>query len=134
MIAFSYDRAGLLYYLHRAGFTGQIVSFPSWLDTQVGWVDTEADLARELTPEVERLLAKCRTQHARSRQVFLLIDYHAWNQEGPRHAVNRHLLDALVAAGYEALPGFPEAKIWRLERGTAPAGQGASSAGGGVAP
>ena len=134
VIAFSYDRAGLFYYLHRAGFAGEIVSFPSWLDTQVGWVDTETDLARDLTPEVEQLLAKCRARHARGGQVFLLTDYHDWNHEGPRHAVNRHLLEALVTEGYEALAAFPEAKIWRLERGTTPAGQGASSAGGGASP
>ena len=66
--------------------------------------------------------------------MFLLTDYHDWGNDGPRNAVNRHLLDALVEQGYEAIVVFPEAGIWRLERGAAAAPQGAFSAGGGAAP
>ena len=131
VIAFSYDRDGLLYYLHRAGFAGEIVSFPSWLDGQVGWVDTATDLARiaigELEPDLERLLTDCRHRLGEGHQVFRLSDYYDWDNAGPRNAVNHYLLDALVAHGYEAIAVFPNARIWRLERGTVPTDQGTSS-------
>jgi hypothetical protein len=45
VVAFSYDRDYLQYYLYRAGFAGRLSAYPSWLERQMGWLDTDADLA-----------------------------------------------------------------------------------------
>jgi hypothetical protein len=109
VITFSYDRDYLLYYLHRAGFAGETVSFPSWLDRQVGWLDTPADLdparAGALAGDAESLLRRIAETRSSNGRVLILEDsLNRPGQPGPRTSVNEHLLTRLRNAGYHARP------------------------------
>ncbi|HNQ22380.1 MAG TPA: glycosyltransferase family 39 protein [Phycisphaerae bacterium] len=117
-IAFSYDRDYLLYYLHRAGFAGRIISFPTWLDEQIGWVDTEADLARAATGaldrEVERVLREVEGCRAQGDRVFLLGDSLDPLGTGPREVLHQRLFRALREGKYDTLAADSEHHIWEL--------------------
>ncbi len=103
VVALSYDRDNLLYHLDRYGFVGDILSFPSWLDNQIGWVDTEADLAAaqdgRLQRDAETLTASIREVLAQKGKVFLLLDWLDPNGTGERGPLNRALADTLTRAG-----------------------------------
>jgi hypothetical protein len=118
VIAFSYDRDYLQYYLHRAGFQADIASFPSWLERQVGWVDTEADLAREraglLEQDAARLIERIGAVLARDGQVWILGDSIAPAGKGARGRINERLLGAIANTGYTLEVIDPELMIARL--------------------
>ncbi|MBI4719538.1 MAG: glycosyltransferase family 39 protein [Planctomycetes bacterium] len=106
VIAFSYDRDYLRYDLHRAGFRGRIVSFPSWLELQLGWVDTRSDLSPErmarLPEDAQALLGIIHDVLARDGRVWLLAD--SMDRAGSaydRRPINGALLQALRDAGFE---------------------------------
>ncbi|MHC4698180.1 MAG: glycosyltransferase family 39 protein [Planctomycetota bacterium] len=111
-ITFSYDRDYLLYYLHRAGFTGRIVGFPSWLNQQVGWVDLEPELTPDkvasLTEDTAAFVEDVNAVIEQGSSVWLLLDSHEHrvNAQGrrvswPRAEINRFLADALADAGLQ---------------------------------
>jgi hypothetical protein len=124
VITFSYDRDHLQYYLHQAGSQGQIVSYPSWLQSQIGWVDTEADLAPERGAAFDRdtalQLELIESVAARGGQVFLLADSLDPEGTGPRAAINRRLLKATAEAGYEGQSVDSNLLILRLRRASKP--------------
>ena len=108
VIAFSYDRDYLLYYLHRVGFAGRIVSYPSWLDRQIGWVDTEADLAPDRSELViqdafERV-ALIDLATAQGGRVWLLDDSIEARGGKARTWINARFLTAVATAGYVTRP------------------------------
>ena len=102
VVALSYDRDYLLYYLNRFGFAGKIVSFPSWLDHQIGWVDTDADIAAvqdgRLQRDAETLTASIREVLAQEGRVYLLLDWLDPNGTGERGPLHRALADTLTQA------------------------------------
>lgn len=104
VVAFSYDKDYLAYYLYRAGFDARIVSFPSWLDRQVGWVDTDADLApghaERLKRDAAERVAEVEATKAGGGRVFLLVDSLATATDHPRYAIAEYLLRALRNAGF----------------------------------
>ena len=107
VIALSYDRDYLLYYLHRADFVGEIMSFPSWLDRQVGWLDTRADTeaarSESLDGDADSLLLRITETISANRKVFILEDsMNRPGNPGPRTIINEHLLARLREAGYRA--------------------------------
>ncbi|UCE58651.1 MAG: glycosyltransferase family 39 protein [Phycisphaerales bacterium] len=103
VVTFSYDRDYLLYYLHRAGFAGRIVSYPSWLDGQIGWLDTAADLETDtdvsLSDAAGRVGEIDSTLRAGNR-VWFLLDSHELRGRSVRSEINDVLLDALAGAGF----------------------------------
>lgn len=101
VIALSYDRAYLRYYLHRAGFRGEIVSFPGWLDLQVGWLDTSSDLMRrpEVQSEAQAMLTRIDERLTQGSQVLWLEDSLDREGAGPRAGINEVLLETLQHAG-----------------------------------
>lgn len=106
VIALSYDRAAMLYYLDRAGFRGEIASFPSWLDDQIGWLDTEADLKPDrvaaMREEATALCADIGMRLDRGRRVLLLQDSMAiLVGSNPREAITEILLNALHESALE---------------------------------
>lgn len=106
VVAFSYDRDYLTYYLHRAGFGGALCSFPTWLEAQVGWVDTKADLGRiaEAVKDGARLALQVRQALTQGATVAVLSDSMDVKGMGPRSPVNRAFLDALSAVGVGVHP------------------------------
>ncbi len=104
VIAFSYDRDYLFYYLNRAGFAGRIASFPSWLDGQIGWLDTDADLASErsglLAEDAARLVGRMDGVIARGGRGWLLADWLDPHGTGARGPINDWLLRAAHEAAY----------------------------------
>ena len=119
-IAFSYDRAGMLYYLDRAGFAGEIESFPRWLDDQVGWVDTQRDFARaqgsDWPAELMGVVADVEHRLDEGHRVLLLSDSLDRIGSSPRAALHEPLFAALRNAGLEASAADGELGIWRLLR------------------
>jgi len=105
VIALSYDRDYLTYYLHRAGFRTRMVSFPSWLEGQVGWVDTAADLApgraRRLQDDANDRVELVLRVKAAGGRVFLLADSIGGSSSDPRAPITEVLLTALRHAGLE---------------------------------
>lgn len=103
VIAFSYDRDYLSYYLHRAGFRNRVVSFPSWLDRQIGWVDTAADrrtaASGQLDEDAAQRLEQIERTIAAGDRVFLLTDYLRVAATDSRNDINLRLLHAARAAG-----------------------------------
>ncbi len=105
VIALSYDRDYLLYYLNRANFAGEIVSFPSWLDQQVGWLDTRADAeaarSESLDGDADSLVQRIAATISANRKVLILEDsMNHPGKPGPRTVINEHLLARLREAGY----------------------------------
>jgi hypothetical protein len=121
IVAFSYDRDHLRYYLHRAGCTAGIVSFPSWLHAQLGWIDSEADLAptraAALRQDAEERLGLIESVLAKGHRVWILVDSIDPRGEGPRGPVNASLLGAMADAGLrvemEDPPGLLIAQVVR---------------------
>ncbi len=106
VIAFSYDRDYLSYYLHQAGFAGRIVSFPSWLDRQVGWVDTDADLAPErraaLLQDAQERIALVQSVMNTGGRVFVLVDFVARVSGDARNAIVAVFKNAVEHAGLQS--------------------------------
>lgn len=107
VIALAYDRDYLQYYLWRAGFPAELVAFPSWLESQVGWVDTRADLrlleAGKVRQDLDRLLVRIDEATQNGRGVWLLADSLDPNGRGPRGPIHNLLLQSLRAAGYSTM-------------------------------
>ena len=104
VVAFSYDRDYLLYYLHRHGFAGRVIGYPSWLDGQIGWVDTASDLDPEEAASLEQDALECVKQLdatiRRAGRVWLLFDSLARQASSARTEINRRLFDTLSDTGY----------------------------------
>ncbi len=126
-ITFSYDRDYLLYYLHRAGFTGRIVGFPSWLDRQVGWVDLQPDLTPDkvasLTEDTATFVEDVDAVIEQGSGVWLLLDSHEHRVDAqgrrvswPRAEINRFLADALARAGFQRDVADGELLIFSIHR------------------
>ena len=120
VVAFSYDRDYLLYCLDRAHFAGRIVSFPSWLDDQIGWVDTAADRSPEkaeaLGADADSLVGEIEKAVDRGNTVWLLGDSHERGGDWPRTSINRRLITALAESGYEGEPFDMRYLIYRVRR------------------
>lgn len=102
-LAFSYDRDYLTYYLHRADFPGRIVSYPSWLDRQIGWVDTPADSREQMIPALRRD-ANERVKLIgdvldRGDRVWMLWDSMDRQGSSPRSAIYGHFARSADTAG-----------------------------------
>lgn len=101
VIAFNYDRAAMLYYLHRAGFQGTMVSFPSWLDDQIGWVDDAADLdparADAVRADAARQAARIKDRIKSGHRAFTLVDSIDPKREGARAPLDDALLREALA-------------------------------------
>ncbi len=114
-VTFSYDREYLLYYLRHAGFEGRIVSFPSWLDRQVGWIDTDEDLSD--TDRLWRDAVQMVGLLSRSLDVGARV---WWVRDSlppsRRVEINRHLEEALRSDGFTLEPASPDWRIWKLQK------------------
>jgi len=114
-VTLSYDREYMLYYLRRAGFKGRIVSFPSWLDNQVGWLDTDEDLS-----DAARL-ARDAGQMARSLAQCLDAGLRVWwlkdsMPPSRRFEINRHLEELLKSDGFTLKSVSPDYLIYQLQK------------------
>lgn len=118
VIAFSYDRDYLAYYLHRSSFEGVMRSYPTWLERQVGWVDTQADTtsarlldaqrdAAALMGQVERVLVS-------GGQVLLLADSVDPQGQSRRAPLHQLFIDAANARGLEIRPAAAELGMFEL--------------------
>ena len=109
ILCFEYDADELAYPLARAGVSAKTVSFPSWLDRQIGWVDHALELRpsrreahRQDAAERAELVAE--TLRA-GRQVWLLDDslFAGLAPDDrsavPQRMINQHLRVALFRAG-----------------------------------
>jgi len=118
VIAFSYDRDYLLYDLHRAGFRGQIRSFPTWLENQVGWIDTSSDLSPDrrtaLQESAESLAHEAQAVLSRGEKVFILADSADATNEGPRAQIDGALLEKLRGKGCETQLANADMRIYLL--------------------
>ncbi len=115
-MTFSYDREFLSYHLDRAGFRGLVWTFPSWLDDQLGWLDTAADLAdpARLEEDAERVASWLYTFiEGKGGTVWWLKD--SQPPESARMHVNAYLERRLRDAGFTLTPASPEYRIYRLE-------------------
>ena len=114
----------MLYYLNRAGFEGRIVSFPSWLDAQIGWVDTDADLAHErrttLKQDAVKQLERIESVIAEGNQVWILVDSMAPSGTEPRATINDELFVAITEAGYGMEVADSELLILHLRKSSQP--------------
>lgn len=117
-ISFSYDRGELIYYLERNSFQGRIVSFPTFLDHQIGWIDTVAELepARRgaMESDADGVVAMVRDNLNAGGAVWLLVDRVDAYNTGARGPINRVLLGALARAGIVAEPVDERTMILRL--------------------
>ena len=120
VIAFSYDRDYLSYYLHRAGFRNRFVSFPSWLDRQIGWVDTAADSravdSGRVDEDAAHRLEQIERTIATGHRVFLLTDYLRVAATDSRNDINLRLLRAASAKGLAPTPVDELVYILELKR------------------
>ncbi len=103
VITLHYDHYAMVYYLHRAGMRARVVSFPSWLGLQVGWVDTRADLAAlaqgRVAEDARRLVEEVANTLGVGGRVWLAGD--SIDAFGPnrRQAIHQVLVQALHNAG-----------------------------------
>jgi hypothetical protein len=115
VIAFSYDRDYLAYYLHRSGFRGTIRSFPTWLEQQVGWIDTPADLGRldEAAADARRLGEDMDRRLAAGEQVYLLGD--SIDPES-RRPIQQAILSVFELLGLSVRLMDPDLLIYKITR------------------
>lgn len=103
VITLHYDHYAMVYYLHRAGMRARVVSFPSWLGLQVGWVDTRADLAAlsqgRVAEDARGLVGRVADTLRAGGRVWLAAD--SIDAFGPNRRQQIHLVleQALQAAG-----------------------------------
>ena len=101
VLTLSYDRYYLNYYLHRYGFRGEVASYPSWLDRQVGWLDTAADIApgrrSELVADADTRVEMIESALGDGRRVFFLADSSDPQGGGPRRVIAETLHQCLDA-------------------------------------
>ncbi|MCH8854224.1 MAG: glycosyltransferase family 39 protein [Planctomycetes bacterium] len=114
VLTFSYDREYLLYYLRRAGFEGRLLSFPSWLDGQGGWLNDDQDLsdASRLSRDARERIDLVSSHLKNGGQVWWVKD------SGPpsrRNEVNRHFEEALQSQGFTLEPASATWRIWQLQ-------------------
>jgi hypothetical protein len=116
VIAFSYDRDYLQYYLHRAGFKSTIRSFPTWLENQIGWVDTEADLRRleGAKQDAAALAGSIARKVEAGGNVYILADSIDPQGAGPRAAISALLIEALEENRLGIEPADADYFIFRL--------------------
>lgn len=117
-ISFSYDRGELIYYLERNSFQGRIISYPTYLDHQMGWVDTVAELdpARRaaIESDADGVVTMVRDNLNAGGAVWMLVDRVDAYNTGARGPINRVLLGALTRAGIVAEPVDERTMILRL--------------------
>lgn len=120
VVAFSADKDDLGYYAYRAGCAARVVSFPSWLDKQIGWLDTASDTSPAMVDAVAsdaaarvRLIRRAISTGAR---VFVLDD--ALDPDGvrPRSRLRRVFDARLRDAGIDRVAVDRPLGIWRLVR------------------
>lgn len=101
VIALAYDRDYLGYYLNRAKFQGEIRSFPSWLEQQVGWVDTAADLRRlpEAQGDARKIASEAQRRLLAGNRVLLLADSTDPKGEGARQPIHAQVLESFLERG-----------------------------------
>jgi len=92
----------LIYDLHRRGFEGELVTFPSILDRQIGWRDVGAELAETelLQVEAEALAARTRRRLQNGEDAWVLVRNYA-SEDDRTLDVDRILFAALNGAGIE---------------------------------
>ncbi|UCF33196.1 MAG: glycosyltransferase family 39 protein [Phycisphaerales bacterium] len=118
VISFTYDREYLLYYLDRFGFTGEMTSFPSWIDRHVGWIDTVSDAAPEREVELERD-AEAHAQRVSALlnadgRVWILRDFHDPEGTSLRAPINARLIKALYDEGFSLELADGNTRIYRV--------------------
>lgn len=103
VITFRYDRDGLLYYFDRSDGSAEVLSFPGWLDGQIGWVDSETDLERagELTASASVLAGRAAAALDAGRAVLILLDGTTPPEDSAAATVNGVLREALTAHGIQ---------------------------------
>lgn len=103
VVAFNYDRAGMLYYLDRAQFRGSIISFPSWLDDQVGWVDSQSDLSPErrvaAMQDAKEIAGRMNKVVEANHRAFMLVDTVDPQRLSVRVLLDDLLLESALAQG-----------------------------------
>ncbi|RJP40685.1 MAG: hypothetical protein C4547_02470 [Phycisphaerales bacterium] len=118
-LVLSYDAEYLTYHLDQAGFQGRLVTFPTWLEGQIGWIDTAADLSDEarLSADAETVAARLTDALAAGRAMWWLKD--SQPPDSPRTAVNAHLERRLRDAGYVLEARSREYLIYEMRAGFA---------------
>jgi hypothetical protein len=123
VISFTYDREYLLYYLDRFGFAGEIVSFPSWIDRHVGWIDTAKDAAPQREGELERdagaYVQRVSASLNAGRRVWLLRDFHDPEGTSRRTPINARLIKTLSDAGFALELADGDTRIYRVVKRSA---------------
>lgn len=119
-ITFSYDWEFLAFYLQRAGYSGELLAFPTWLNHQIGWLDHEDDFRKLQRGEVDENAHAVSTflgeQLSKGTTVFVLGDSLTLKGGPGRTAVNHPLIDRLSAAPFNATIIDRQFLIWRLTR------------------
>lgn len=118
VITFSYDRDAMFYYLHRAGCDVTVRSFPGWLDDQIGWVDSEADLAEKrraiAIADAQLLASDALRRLAGGHRVFLMADSTDPKGTGMRTSLHAKLWLSLRDAGLATVTVDPEMLIYEV--------------------
>ncbi len=121
VITFSYDRDAMLYYLHRAGCDATLRSYPGWLDTQIGWIDSEADLAGDregaAVRDAKDLAVMVSGRISDGDLVFLVTDSSDPEGQGPRSLLGSNLITSLREAGLVTVEADREMLIYEIRRG-----------------
>jgi len=123
VVTLSYDRYHLVYYLDRAGFRGEIATFPSWLADQVGWVDRSADSDPQRIgvseADARMLVERVQATLARGDRAYMLVDSMGMLGDDPRRAINVRFIEACRAAGIDGRVVDAELGIFQLEMSAA---------------
>jgi hypothetical protein len=111
----------LIYDLHRRGFGGELVTFPSVLDRQIGWRDVGAELAETelLQVEAEALAARTRRRLQSGEDAWVLVRNYG-SEDDRTLDVDRILFAALNGAGIEIEIAEQKWGLGRLRLGDGP--------------
>ncbi len=120
MITFSYDNDYLKYYLYREDCLATLISFPSWLDKQVGWIDTNRDLspdrATKLTQDATLQVKRVTRSIDDGQRVWLIGDSMDRSESYSRRPINNILISQLLENDFALRTESETLGIYEIQR------------------
>ncbi|MHC5108450.1 MAG: glycosyltransferase family 39 protein [Planctomycetota bacterium] len=118
VVTFSHDWEYTAYYAERAGFAGSMIAFPSWLNDQVGWLDSKSDFEKLesglVQQDAQSFAEFLAAEVVAGKKVMLMMDSLAYLGRDVRAPINSMLVRKLGQHALEAMQVDRSYGLWEL--------------------